>query len=55
MVIAQTIDELQEKYDAQLHQCSDLSKKLEATEVVLTIMLLCLIELLIASPGHLSV
>uniref|UniRef100_A0A1D1YQW4 Kinesin-related protein n=1 Tax=Anthurium amnicola TaxID=1678845 RepID=A0A1D1YQW4_9ARAE len=26
------INELQEKYNAQLHQCSDLSKKLDATE-----------------------
>ncbi|CAA6668485.1 unnamed protein product [Spirodela intermedia] len=26
------IDDLQEEYNAQLHQCSDLSKKLEATE-----------------------
>lgn len=29
----QQLEELQEKYDVQVQQCSDLSNKLDATEV----------------------
>lgn len=46
MFTEQQVSELQEKYNAQVQQCSDLSKKLAATEVnFLNIMLLDAFEL----------